>query len=191
MCETCIPILGKLARVHKGRPCILGKALYCNLCSIYGHGPVNCPKKAMKEFRESDGISKEEPIIYEVPETNLVEISDSEHAFSAMLIANKIVPMACQEKGKLDERDYHENKQRLNDFVEGIGKKLVLISIPWAKAEDSSLRELVQTYTKGTTSSVDWKQVAWRMTRRTQAHCKERWLALQSQGSAKKAKKPA
>lgn len=189
MCETCIPILGKLARVHTGKPCILGKALYCNVCSIYGHGPVNCPKKSMKTFRESNGVYKEEPLVYEVPETNLVEVSDSEQAFSAMLIANKIVPMACQEKGKLDERDYHENKQRLVDFVESIGKKLVLISIPWAKAEDSSLRELVHSYTKGT-NSVDWKQVASRMARRTQAHCKERWLILQSQGSVKKVKKP-
>jgi len=153
---------------------------------VYGHGPVNCPKKAMKAFRESDGIYKEERLTYEIPETNLIEVSDSEQAFSAMLIANKIVPMACQEKGKLDERDYHENKQRLIEFVKSVGKKLVLISIPWAKAEDSSLQELVHSYTKGTTNSVDWKQVASRMARRTQVHCKERWTLLQTQGSLKK-----
>ena len=188
MCETCIPILGKMARVHTGKPCILGKALYCSLCCVHGHGPVNCPKKSMKSFRETDGLHIEEKLVYDHPEKDWIEISDSEQAFSAMLIANKIVPMACQEKGKLDERDYHENKQRLIDLVKASGKKLVIISIPWAKAEDSSLRELVQTFTKGT-NSVDWKQVASRMTRRTQEHCKARYAILQSQAVVKKTKK--
>jgi hypothetical protein len=103
-----------------------------------------------------------------------VFLSDSEKAFSAMLIANKIVPMACQEKGRLDERDYHENKKRLVDFLKGINKKLVLISIPWTKPEDNLLKELIAEYED------DWKQIAVRMERRTQDHCKARWIILNS-----------
>jgi len=86
-----------------------------------------------------------------------------------MLIANKIVPMACQEKGRFDERDYHENKARLVEFLKSIGKKLVLVSIPWTKVEDTLLKELVGQYPN------EWKQVASRMERRTQEHCKARW----------------
>ena len=172
MCDTCISILGKNARAHGSNPCILAKSLYCNLCMAYGHSIRGCKKGELRAFRASEGPLIEEKLTYDVPDGKLVLVSDSEKAFSAMLIANKIVPMACQEKGRLDERDYHENKGRLIEFLKSIGKKLVLILIPWTKAEDEQLRELVNMYPN------DWKQVAVRMERRTQEHCKARLAIL-------------
>jgi hypothetical protein len=171
MCDTCRSILGKNARSHGSNPCILAKSLYCNLCSVYGHNPALCKKSELRRFRATEGRVIEEQLVYPDDET-LVFVSDSEKAFSAMLIANKIVPMACQEKGRFDERDYHENKSRLVEFIKSIGKKLVLISIPWMKVEDTLLKELVAQYPN------EWKQVASRMERRTQEHCKARWLTL-------------
>jgi hypothetical protein len=118
----------------------------------------------------------EEPIVYDIPddEKKLVFVSDYEKAFSAMLIANKLVPMACQEKGRFDERDYHENKSRLAEFLKSVGKKLVLVSVPWLSIEDNLLKELVAQYPN------EWKQVACRMERRTQEHCRARWATLNS-----------
>jgi len=176
MCDTCISILGKNARSHGNNHCILAKSIYCNLCSVYGHSPKTCSKNELRNFRATEGALLEELIHYDLSDNNkrLVFVSDSEKAFSAMLIANKIVPMACQEKGRLDERDYHENKKRLVDFLKSINKKLVLISIPWAKPEDNMLKELVAQYQD------DWKQIAVRMERRTQDHCKARWVILNS-----------
>ena len=182
MCDVCRPILGRTAKNHAGKPCILGKVLYCNLCSVYGHSPSQCPKTAMKQLREEPVRAEElveEPLVYSAPE-KWIEISDSEQAFSSMLIANKIVPMACQEKGKLDERDYHNNKERLMNLVESTGAKLVLLAHPWAKAEDEQLRELIVANTDEG-GKIDWKQVAVKMTRRTQEHCKARQVILVQQ----------
>jgi hypothetical protein len=172
MCDTCLSILGKNARSHGSKPCILAKSLYCNLCSVYGHSFSGCKKSKLKAFRASEGPLVEEKLLYDVPDSTLVFVSDSEKAFSAMLIANKIVPMACQEKGRFDERDYHENKRRLVEYLKSIGKKLVLVSIPWLKAEDEQLQEFVKQYPN------EWKEVAIRMERRTQEHCKARWAIL-------------
>ena len=175
MCDVCISILGKNARSHGSNPCILAKSLYCNLCSVYGHSVSLCKRRGLRYFRITDGPLIEEPIIYDVPdENNLVFVSDSERAFSAMLIANKLVPMACQEKGRFDERDYHENKSRLVEFLKSVGKKLILVSIPWVSIEDNLLKELVVQYPN------EWKQVASRMERRTQEHCKARWVIINS-----------
>ena len=176
MCDTCISILGKNARSHGKNYCILAKSIYCNICSVYGHSPTVCSKSELRKFRATEGALLEEPIRYDIlnNDKRLVFLSDSEKAFSAMLIANKIVPMACQEKGRLDERDYHENKKRLVDFLKGINKKLVLISIPWTKPEDQLLKELIAEYED------DWKQIAVRMERRTQDNCKARLILLNS-----------
>jgi hypothetical protein len=146
------------------------------LCSVYGHTSNACKRVALKKFRETEGVLQEEPIIYEISEDErkFVFVSDCEKAFSSMLIANKIVPMACQEKGRLDERDYHENKGRLVEFLKSIGKKLILVSVPWVKPEDEQLKKLVEQFPN------DWKQVAVRMERRTQEHCKVRWALLNS-----------
>jgi hypothetical protein len=135
-----------------------------------------CKRTVLKQFRETEGQLQEEPIQYDIPEEEkkYVFVSDSERAFSAMLIANKIVPMACQEKGRFDERDYHENKSRLVEFLKSIGKRLVLVSIPWAKAEDQLLKDLVKQFPN------DWKSVAMKMERRTQEHCKARYTVLNS-----------
>jgi len=45
----------------------------------------------------------------------------------AMLIANNIVPMSCQEKGRNDKKDVKENTKRLAEFLKKRGKKLVLV----------------------------------------------------------------
>ena len=179
MCDICIPILGKNARSHSNNSCILAKSLYCNLCSVYGHTHTTCKKSNLKKFRETDGHLREEKLEYE-SDNNRIYISDSEKAFSAMLIANKIVPMACQEKGRLDERDYNENKGRLVKLLKSVGKELVVVSIPWCKAEDEQLRNLIKNYKTDNAkfTNNDWKAIASEMERRTHEHCKSRWLTL-------------
>ena len=176
MCDICISILGKNAKSHVNSQCILSRSLFCNLCSVYGHTSSNCKRTSLKEFRETEGQLQEEPIQYDIPEEEkkYIFVSDSEKAFSAMLIANKIVPMACQEKGRFDERDYHENKNRLVEFLKSIGKRLILVSIPWTKCEDLLLKDLVNKFPN------EWKHVAMQMERRTQEHCKARWNILSS-----------
>ena len=176
MCDVCIKILGKNATKHAPNSCILAKTLYCNLCCVYGHSPSTCPRKALKALRESAGILQETALDINIPEDakNWVEIIDCEKSFSAALIANKIVPMACQEKGRLEERDYHENKERLVNFLKGMGKKLVLIALPWTSVEDAKLLELHTQFPN------DWKLIAVQMVRRTQEHCKIRFKKLSS-----------
>jgi hypothetical protein len=44
-----------------------------------------------------------------------------------MLIANNIVPMACQEKGRREGRDIRENKARLIEFMKRRKKTLIFI----------------------------------------------------------------
>jgi hypothetical protein len=57
-----------------------------------------------------------------------VEVTEEEDGkcVRAMLIANGIVPMACQEKGREAKKDVRENTKRLADFLKKRGKKLVL-----------------------------------------------------------------
>ena len=45
----------------------------------------------------------------------------------AMLIANNIVPMACQEKGRREGRDVRENRARLVEFMKGRKKTLIFV----------------------------------------------------------------
>jgi hypothetical protein len=171
MCDVCIKILGKNATKHKANACILAKTLYCNVCCVYGHSPLSCPAVSLKSLRETAGPLQEVPLDFD-DNPDYIEITDCERSFSAALIANKIVPMACQERGRLEERDYHENKERLFNFLKSINKKLVLISLPWTSVEDAKLLELHREFPN------DWKQIALQMVRRTQEHCKVRFRKL-------------
>jgi len=58
-----------------------------------------------------------------------VEITEDEEGkcVRAMLIANNIVPMACQEKGRAAKKDVEENTKRLAEFLKKCGKKLILV----------------------------------------------------------------
>jgi hypothetical protein len=58
-----------------------------------------------------------------------IEVIDDEEGKTvrAMLIANSVVPMTCQEKGRSEKRDVVENTTRLREFLKKNGKKLVLI----------------------------------------------------------------
>jgi hypothetical protein len=57
----------------------------------------------------------------------MIEVTDTDVVIRAALIVNGIVPMTCQEKGKKVQKDFIENKKRLQAFYGGRGLTLVLI----------------------------------------------------------------
>lgn len=137
MCDVCIPVLGRRAKAHHGRPCIIAKTMYCTLCSVSGHSYKGCPRTALKEFRESSEIIVAEepiPISFPADSESWVEVTDDDEGLCvrAMLIANNIVPMACQEKGRREGRDIRENKARLIEFMKRRKKTLIFIK-PYSK----------------------------------------------------------
>jgi hypothetical protein len=132
MCDICISILGNKAKAHTGKGCVVAKTLYCSLCCVYGHSQRLCPEKELREFRANDAILyAEEQIPLDIPVdfNKWVEVTDDDEGVCvrAMLIANNIVPMACQEKGRREGRDVRENRARLVDFMKGRGKTLIFI----------------------------------------------------------------
>jgi hypothetical protein len=138
MCDICIPVLGRRAKSHHGRPCIIAKTMYCTLCSVSGHSYKGCPQTALKEFRESSEIIvAEEPIPIHFPagSESWIEVTDDDEGLCirAMLIANNIVPMACQEKGRREGRDIRENKARLIEFMKRRKKTLIFIKPVYPK----------------------------------------------------------
>jgi len=114
MCDTCTPILGKYSKPHPTTPCPLEKALYCGQCSVYGHSPKRCTRGHDKgpDIRIVYPIGL--PII---DRGNICEITNADGPVRAALLANGITPMVCQEKGKKTQRDFIENKRRLQEFV--------------------------------------------------------------------------
>jgi hypothetical protein len=138
MCDICIPILGRKAKSHTGKQCVISKTLYCSLCSVYGHSYRACPETALKEFRQSSEIIvPEEPIQIKFPadSESWVEVTDDDEGICirAMLIANNIVPMACQEKGRREGRDVRENKARLIEFMKRHKKTLIFVKPKYPK----------------------------------------------------------
>ena len=133
MCDICIPILGRQAKFHPGKPCVVAKTLYCSLCAVYGHSYKGCPETATKALRESTPTEPlQETVVnltFPADVASHVEITDDEEGkcVRAMLIANNIVPMSCQEKGRNDKKDVKENIKRLDKFLKGRGKRLVLV----------------------------------------------------------------
>jgi len=132
MCDVCIPVLGRRAKSHEGTQCSIAKALYCNLCAMYGHSYRACGRTALKEFRESSEIIVPEetiPIQFPAESESWVEVTDDDEGLCvrAMLIANNIVPMACQEKGRREGRDVRENRARLVEFMKRQKKTLIFV----------------------------------------------------------------
>jgi hypothetical protein len=86
----------------------------------------------LKEFRKSADIVVEEVPVenYFPPESeSWVEVTDDDEGLCirAMLIANNIVPMACQEKGRREGRDVRENRARLVEFMKRQKKTLIFV----------------------------------------------------------------
>ena len=132
MCDLCIPVLGRRAKRHPGKPCVIAKTLYCSLCCVYGHTYRTCEEAELKTFRESPEIVVPEvPAPIEFPEgfESYVEVTDDDEGLCvrAMLIGNNIVPMACQEKGRREGRDIRENKARLVEFMKRQKKILIFV----------------------------------------------------------------
>ena len=86
----------------------------------------------LKEFRANDSVIYQEvPASIDIPADSemVVEVTDDDEGVCvrAMLIANNIIPMACQEKGRREGRDVRENRARLVEFMKARGKTLVLV----------------------------------------------------------------
>jgi len=132
MCDACIPILGHWAKFHNGKECPIAKTRYCNLCAVYGHSYKQCSQTFVKDLRKSDKIVVEEqPIENYFPPgfESWVEVTDDDEGLCvrAMLIANNIVPMACQERGRREGRDIRENRARLIEFMKRQKKILIFV----------------------------------------------------------------
>lgn len=101
---------------------------------------MGCPEKELRQFRESSNIIVEEVLIINIfpkdfESTVYVTDDDEGQCIRAMLVANNIVPMACQEKGRREGRDIRENKQRLINFMKRRNKKIVFLE-PNGKSSD-------------------------------------------------------
>jgi hypothetical protein len=99
---------------------------------VYGHSYRACGRTALKEFRESSEIIVPEetiPIQFPAESESWVEVTDDDEGLCvrAMLIANNIVPMACQEKGRREGRDVRENRARLVEFMKRQKKTLIFV----------------------------------------------------------------
>jgi len=134
MCDTCRPILRKQSnKFHQQNECVVANSFYCSICAIYGHTYKDCPQTDIKKFRETPSNYIIPPISFdmEYPDDyeSWVEVLHDEEGKTvrAMLIANSVAPMTCQEKGRNDKKDVRENISRLREFLKKNGKKLVLI----------------------------------------------------------------
>lgn len=153
MCEICRPVLTRYAKPHSGVPCPLEKALYCPLCATYGHSPKRCREQGLRLARRQEA-PVEDPIVEvtrAATESMWLEVADTEPAIRATLLANGVQPMICQEKGRKEQRDYHENKQRLRDLCAKTGMKLVLVTPP--VATEGSVPTILPRSTPATTKS--------------------------------------
>ena len=127
-CKTCTSILGKYARAHPCRPCPLGKALYCSICSNYGHTTQSCKFQA-DVLGCPDILNDPLSITIEnVVQPDMVEITDADAPVRAALLGMGITPMVCQEKGKKVQKDFIENKRRLIQSYKEVGLTLVLVT---------------------------------------------------------------
>jgi hypothetical protein len=127
-CKTCASILGKYARAHPCRPCPLGKALYCSICSNYGHTRISCKFKEI--IAECPDILNDNvlPEIKNVLQPCMIEITDADAPIRAALLGMGVTPMVCQEKGKKVQKDFIENKRRLIQSYKEVGLTLVLVT---------------------------------------------------------------
>jgi hypothetical protein len=138
MCDVCIPILKNCGSRHERSECVVANSFYCSICAKYGHSYDDCPQTDIKKSRQTTGQVNLNNIVIDFgfPDDyeSWVEVVDDEDGKSvrAMLIANSIVPMTCQEKGRSEKRDVVENTTRLREFLKKQGKKLVLVE-PYEK----------------------------------------------------------
>jgi len=132
MCDICIPILGRYARAHEGRPCSLSKSLYCGKCAVHGHSPQRCTKA----FPVVPVTMEEATLETDVPvgAAAVFEVTNTDACVRSALSVNGIVPMVCQEVGKKKQRDFIENKRRLMELCKQRGKQLVLVDPPVVRA---------------------------------------------------------
>lgn len=127
-CTHCSSVLGKYAKSsHANMACPVLKYTYCNICSVYEHSPSNCIK--LKCLEDTDPIADKNISLVKSPYTaNMVKLTNADSSVRIALIANEIVPMTCQEKGKKIQRDFIENKKRLMNFLKQKGMTLVLMN---------------------------------------------------------------
>jgi hypothetical protein len=127
-CKRCVSILGKYAKPHPVNPCPLEKALYCGVCACYGHTPTSCKRAYDISQNKSKVFEVPLPNIPQCPFTSLISVTDADAPVRVSLIANGIIPMTCQEKGKKIQRDLIENRKRLIECLKARGQTLLLIT---------------------------------------------------------------
>jgi hypothetical protein len=99
--------------------------MYCNICCIYGHTLESCPLS----IPSSNAVFDDPVHEYTDPAdvNNYVEVLDNRDCIASTLVANGGTPMICQEKGRKEMRDYHENKRRLSELLKKKGFTLLLV----------------------------------------------------------------
>jgi len=87
----------------------------------------------LKRFRETAPKQPYRPEQINIPQPTghdkWVEGGEEEDGkcVRAMLVANNIAPMSCQEKGRSTKKDVKENTKRLAEFLKSRGKMLVMV----------------------------------------------------------------
>ena len=145
MCDICLPILGRYARAHEGRPCSLSKSLYCGKCAVHGHSPARC-----KRVSVTAEILEEAVVQVDVPAgaENFLEVTDTDACVRSLLSVNGITPMVCQDVGKKKQRDFLENKKRLLALAKSKGKTLILVAPPVVKPPKQKSGPLIENATE-------------------------------------------
>ena len=123
-CSICTSILKKYAVPHPTTPCPLAKGLYCSLCAKYGHTHKRCTRALIIPDLLDEELAFKKNAIND----SMIEVTDTDVVIRAALIVNGIVPMTCQEKGKKVQKDFIENKKRLQAFYSM--RELTLVLIP-------------------------------------------------------------
>ena len=127
-CRECKSIIGGYANIeHPEKRCPILKNTYCNFCCVYGHSLTTCTKSLNSCPNIESSVE-----VYSSLKTQYLNsmtlVSNTDACIRAALIANEIVPMTCQEKGKKVNRDFIENKKRLSAFLKKKDLTLVLIN---------------------------------------------------------------
>jgi hypothetical protein len=127
-CRECSSIIRGHANIeHPEKRCPILKNTYCSTCCVYGHSLTTCSKSFKSCPNIDSPLEVYSPLKFQYSKS-MTLVSNTDASVRAALIANEIVPMTCQEKGKKVNRDFIENKKRLTAFLKKKDLTLVLIN---------------------------------------------------------------
>ena len=128
-CRDCRSIIRTSAnREHTEKRCPILRNTYCSTCCVYGHSLSTCTNPIESCPNIDSSFDENCKLVKNPYNESMILVSNTDSCVRAALIANDIVPMTCQEKGKKVQRDFIENKKRLMTFLKNKDLTLVLMN---------------------------------------------------------------